>query len=118
MFFVKGAYAKLWNIEMKEKFAKGRITTSDKNKEGEYINSNWFATFVGKAKDKAEELEGNERINILSGKVTNVGYKQDDGTYKNFTGVTIFDFDVMESNGGGASKPEVETVGEEDLPFA
>lgn len=117
MFFLKNAYCKLWEVEMKEKYAKGRISTSDKNQNGEYINSNWFCTFVGKAKDKAEELEGTERLNILSGKVSNVGRKQDDGSYKNFTGVTIFDFEVMDGNNAPARDADVEVIGEEDLPF-
>ena len=117
MFFVKNAYCKLWEIEVLEKYAKGRISTSDKTKTGDYINSNWFATFVGKAKDKAEQLEGTERLNIITGKVSNVGRKQDDGNYKNFTGVTIFDFEVMDGNTATAHNANVETVGEEDLPF-
>ena len=42
----KGTYATVWKVEKNEKgFVKGRISTSEKNQDGEYINSNWFVSF-------------------------------------------------------------------------
>jgi len=41
-----GTYGTVWNVEQNEQgFVKGRITTSEKDKDGNYTNSSWFVTF-------------------------------------------------------------------------
>jgi hypothetical protein len=121
MFFIKDAFAKVWSIDKKEKFAKVRIGTSEKNQKGDYVNSTWFASFVGDAFKKIDELEIRDSIKILKGKVSNVSEKQDDGTYKNYLNVAVFDFENAnrdskndESEPDDDSAPAVE---DDDLPF-
>ena len=119
MFFIKDQFAKLWSVDLSGTYPKGRISTSEKDREGNYDKtktSNWFVTFFGDAKDKAGDLEGTERIKILSGKITNISKKQPDNTYKTWLNVIVFDFEVV---GGGSPKPKQEesVQDEEEFPF-
>jgi len=110
MFRVENAYATIWEVEDKGNFAKGRISTSEKNKEGKYVNSYWFATFVGKAKEPALALSAKDRIKITSGKINNTttGEGKDK---KSFVNVVIFDFENL-SNSQNESNDNFD-----DLPF-
>jgi single-stranded DNA-binding protein len=103
-FWIKDAFATVWEYEDKGKFTSVRISTSRKDKQDNFVNSNWFATFVGQAHEKIEGLADRSRIKILSGQVTNEARQQDDGTKKSFTNVVVFDFEELESSGGGSSK--------------
>ena len=121
MFFIKNAFATVWHVDkIEEKYAKVRIGTSDKKQDSSYENSNWFATFVGKAKDKVETLEPKDRITIVTGKVSNVGKKNEDGSYTNYLNVVVFDFlkQGEESEDDGLDKaPVIEEEESNDLPF-
>jgi hypothetical protein len=116
MIYFTDCNAKLWSINLEGRFPKSRITTSEKNQNDEWVNSDWFGTFMGGAKDKAKKLKGTERIKILKGKVTNPSKKMDDGSYKHYLNVSIFDFEVI----GSRSSPieqEQESVEESEFPF-
>lgn len=121
MISFKDAYATVWKTEEKGNVVKGRISTSEKDNrnEGQYINSSWFATFVGKAKDKALSLSEKDRIKILSGKVTNVMLGEGENK-KSFLNITIFDFDNL-TNPNGFSNNQSDgfyPIPEDDeLPF-
>jgi len=93
MFYINDAYATVWSVEDKGNYVKGRISTSEKNKEGKYVNSNWFVTFVGKAKEPALALSRMDRIKIISGKISNTtsGEGKDKKSYLN---VVVFDFEL------------------------
>jgi len=97
MFRIENAYATVWSVEDKGNYVKGRISTSEKNKEGKYVNSNWFVTFVGKAKEPALALSTKDRIKIISGKISNTttGEGEDKKSYLN---VVIFDFENMSNS--------------------
>ena len=94
MFIIRNGYATVWSVEDKGNFVRGRISTSEKNKDGKYINSNWFATFVGKAKEPALALSTKDRIKIISGKISNTttGEGKDKKSYLN---VVVFDFEPV-----------------------
>lgn len=114
MFLLKNAFATVWTVESKEKFTQARISTSEKEKDTDkYVNSNWTARFVGKAKDAAASLKEKDRITIVSGKVTNTMYEKD-GEKKSFLQVVIFDFTV--NDGSGNSTTSASTTSNE-LPF-
>jgi hypothetical protein len=121
MFWIKDAFATVWNVnKVEEKYTKIRIGTSEKDPKnpGKYINSNWFATFVGKAHEKAESLEPKDRIKILTGKVTNVGTKQDDGKWTSYLDVVVFDFEKRgETKPEDADMPPAIAGDSGDLPF-
>jgi len=97
MILFNNVYATVWEVEDKGNFVKGRISTSEKNKEGKYVNSYWFATFVGKAKETALTLSTKDRIKIISGKISNTttGEGKDKKSYVN---VTIFDFESLNNS--------------------
>ncbi len=129
-FNIKDTYAKVWSAEEKPKYVKAQISTSRKDQEGNFINSSWFANFVGKCVDKARGLERGTKIKITAGTIENK--KTDDG--KIYTNVTIFGFDLPDEEGGnepapkkpvngtGTKKPkaptyEVEDSEDDELPF-
>ena len=95
MIYFTNCYAKLWNLDSTGNYPRARISTSEKDQQGNYKNSSWFATFLGDAKQKTEMLNGNERIKILKGKVSNIGKKMEDGSYRNYLNVAIFDFELV-----------------------
>jgi len=110
MFIIRDGYATVWSVEDKGNFVRGRISTSEKDKDGKYINSNWFVTFVGKAKEPALALSAKDRIKITSGKISNTttGEGKDK---KSFVNVVIFDFENL-SNSQNESNDNFD-----DLPF-
>lgn len=116
MFYIKDAYATVWSVEDKGNYVKGRISTSEKDtrNEGQYINSNWFVTFVGNAKDKALNLSEKDRIKILSGKITNTATGEGNDK-KYFTNVTIFDFENLTNPNNNIQLPDDNL--EDSLPF-
>lgn len=97
MFRIENAYATVWSVEDKGNYVKGRISTSEKNKEGKYVNSNWFVTFVGKAKESALALSTKDRIKITSGKISNTTTGEGKNK-KTYTNVTIFEFENVNNN--------------------
>lgn len=99
-----GTYANVFDVEDKGNYVKAHISTSRKDQNDEYINSNWFAYFFGKAKDKAVDLEDKDRIFIMQGGVTCEKYEDDEGESKYFTSVKIFDFMPLGSNSSGTKK--------------
>lgn len=109
-----GTYANVFDVEDKGKYVKAHISTSRKDQNDEYINSNWFAYFFGKAKDKAAALEDKSRIFILQGGVTCEKFDDDDGDSKYFTSVKIFDFVTLETNSNTKKSTKKKKVDDED----
>jgi hypothetical protein len=128
----RATYMKVWATENKGKYVKAQVSTSRKDKEGQYINSSWFANFVGQCAGDAENLSRGESIKILSGQLEN--RKTEDG--KIYTNMTIFAFEPADgsgqSSGNSRSKPvnsrrtqnldvpparEDDDSSEDDLPF-
>ena len=99
-----GCYANVFDVEVKDNYVKAHLSTSRKDQNDEYINSNWFGYFFGKAKDKAAKLEDKSRIFIIQGGVTCEKYEDNEGESKYFTSVKVFDFVTLESNSGGSKK--------------
>ncbi len=90
-----------------DKYVKANISTSRKDQNDEYINSNWFGYFLGRAKDKAAKLNDGARIFIVSGGVTNEKFTDKNGDDKYFVSVKIFDFVILdnkEDESGGRKK--------------
>ena len=72
----------------------GRISTSEVDQNGERRYSNWFVTFVGKAREQAEAIAIESPIIIKRCKITNEGYKDESGNYKNMLNMTIFEVEL------------------------
>lgn len=96
MFYCSNAYGSVFNIEVEDKRVKGRLCTSDKNKDGDYISSFWNVVFVGGAYDLAKSLTDKCRVHINSCKISNEAYTTKDGKKSAWLQVTVFDFEKLE----------------------
>ena len=103
MILINKAYAKVFRVDVKEKYTSLTIGTSDKQQDGSYKNSNWNARLVGKAKDIA--VNEGDRIEIKSAKIENIYDKENK---KNWLNIIIFDFEV--SGGNGSSIPDWDDI--------
>lgn len=107
MFYCSNAYGTVFKVEVDERKVKARLSTSDKNKDGDYINSFWNAVFVGGAYDLAKSLSDKDRIHINKCKISNEDYTTKDGDKRSWLQVTIFDFEKLEhSSSNGDDKAE------------
>ena len=95
MIFVKDKiYAKVWKITKRdEKYLDVQMTTSEKDKEGNYVNSGWFPRLVGHAFNALKDtLTEGDRIIITKAKLSNERYTAPDGTTK-----SAFRFVILEA---------------------
>ena len=101
----RATYVKIWKIDPQPRYVKAQVSTSRKDKDGQYVNSSWFANFVGQCAGDAENLSRGDSIKVLSGNIENK--KTEDG--KIYTNVTIFAFEPADgsgqSSGNSRSKP-------------
>lgn len=110
-------FAKVWNVEAKDKYTDLRISTSEKvDKDGEvsYINSNWFVRALGKAHNQAKTFNKGDNVVITKAKLSNEPYEKD-GQKR-----SVFKFVVLEFESKEDTKaPEANSASdsEEDLPF-
>lgn len=127
MGFRKNAYSTVWSVEEgRGNTLKVRLSTSRKNRDGEYEQDfSGFCTFIGNAKAKAEKLKPKDRIKLGDVDVT-TWYNKEKGieyvTYK------VFDFELANGFGenavpAAAMKPQLEDgpedgdIEEDNLPF-
>ena len=108
IFTDKKIYAKVWKITRREeKYLDLRISTSEKDLEGNYINSTWFPRLIGHAfnslKDKVKE---GDRIVITKAKLTNESYEKDGVTKSAFKFLILeAEIDGQETNPAQAPAP-------------
>ena len=110
-------YSKIWKIDMKEKYADLRISTSEKiEKDGntDYINSNWFARAVGKAFNQLKDINEGDRVVITKAKLSNEQYEKD-GEKKSAFKFVVLEFESKEDT--KALENESADDSEENLPF-
>lgn len=90
-------YAKVWQVDKHEKYIDLQATTSEKDNEGNYINSGWFPRLIGHAfnslKDKIKE---GDRLIITKSKMTNERYIAQDGTKKSSFKFVILEAEIDE----------------------
>ncbi len=86
-------FAKVWKVEKAEKYLDLQVTTSEKDKEGNYINSGWFPRLIGHAFNALKDtIKEGDTIVITKCKITNERYKDDEGNTK-----SRFKFVVLEA---------------------
>lgn len=109
--FGVNAYATVWTIDREKNT--GKISTSNKNKEGGYwTDFNNSVAFVGKAKEKLADLSEKERIKITACGVVN---KLENGEFRKYPRYVIFDFEPLEPKNSQQSGGNVADDDEE--PF-
>ena len=69
-FNITGRFIKIWEVDVKEKMVLCDLSTSEKNKDGEWESSNYYKVkFVGKCFENAKSLKKGDTIEIISGKI-------------------------------------------------
>ena len=109
-------FAKVWNVEAKDKYTDLRISTSEKfEKDGktDYINSNWFARAVGKAHNQAKNLNKGDSVTITKAKLSNEPYEKD-GQKKSAFKFVILEFESKEET---KATSVADDDSDESLPF-
>lgn len=112
----KDQYATYWGTqEEKERYATVKISTGDKQQDGSYVNTNWFARFVGKAFEKLDQLENKDKIRI-TGKVSNPYNKE---TKKSYLNLVVFDFEFSDAAKKSTEKnnESEDDDSDEQMPF-
>ena len=116
---VSGRFCKVWDVEINDNgYAKVNLGTSRKDKEGNYINTNWWGVvFVGEAKEFGANLKKGDVIEIVSGQLENVYNKEKKVSYFN---MVVFEA-KMENQENKAPVKKIETVNidenEDEFPF-
>ena len=70
------------------------MSTSEKDKDGNYINSSWYARAIGHAANTLKDLKEKDRIVVTKSKITNEKYTAKDGTSKSATRVIILEAEI------------------------
>lgn len=116
--FFKDQWAKLWNVTAGDNYADLRITTSEKDKEGNYVNSTWFPRVWGDLAEQFKHMQAGDRFKIVNGKVSNLSKKMPDGKLRSFIEFRIFSIsDVTSKDGGEVQSNPVDGGGSEDMPY-
>jgi len=96
---ITGKFVSVFQAEEKPERAKNTVfanlSTSEKKEDGTYENMYWKAKFVGKAYEAAKELKDADKVNIISGLITNEYNKK---TEKTWVEVVVFEFEMSEKN--------------------
>ena len=92
-------YAKLWKVfdyEDDAKYADASIGTSEKNPDGEWVNSRWPARFIGHAFNKLKkgDFDEGDKLRIVQGKLSNESYQDADGNWKNALRMLVMDAEI------------------------
>ena len=82
----------IFDVVEEEKYVKANFSTAERDtrEEGKYNYMSWHARFVGKAFEKAKELQDKDRIMVTSAKLTN---RYDKEEHKLYVTLVVFDFE-------------------------
>ena len=99
-------YAKVWKVDKHEKYIDLQATTSEKDADGNYINSGWFPRLIGHAfnslKDKIKE---GDRLIITKSKMTNERYTAQDGSTKSAFKFVVLEAEIEEPRDSTSAAP-------------
>lgn len=88
-------YATVWEATLSEnkKYMDLRISTSEKDADGNWKNSNWFARVIGHALNSLKGVKREDRITITKSKFTNEPYEDAEGNKRSY-----FKFVIIEAS--------------------
>ena len=101
-----GTWATVFKPREQNGFVKAQLSTSEKDQEGNFTNSTWFASFSKNISEKAKKLQDKDRIIIKKGKLTNISKKNEDGSYTSYLNLNIYHFVLPEENGDYSAPSE------------
>lgn len=134
MFFIGDAdtRAKIWKIDVRDKYADVRISTSEKKRDGSgYVNSNWFARFVGHAFESVKQCVEGDAVILRQVKISNEPYEKDGERHSSLR-LAVFSFDRTDEDSTHVEHPKAksnksskpaskqkldEEDNEDDMPF-
>lgn len=108
-------YVKVWDVEIKDRYVSADLSTSKKEKDGTYTNSNYkFCKFVGGCLNDAKRLQKGDSITILKGAIGK--RKSKDG--KIWDEVVIFSFEPSEGSAKVSQDDGFTQIEDDsDIPF-
>lgn len=86
-------FVKVWNVAVNENYVTADLSTSRKEKDGNYTNSNYkFCKFIGSCLADAKNMQKGDTITILKGAIG----KRKDKDGKLWDNVLVFDFEITQ----------------------
>lgn len=118
-------YMKVWKLQSKnEKYMDIQGTTSEKDKDGNYINSSWYPRLIGAAfQTMKDTLKEGDRIVITKCKLSNEKYTAKDGTVKSAFRFLILEAEPEEAPAAKPAEPKAtqepaaQPASDDDLPW-
>lgn len=114
----KGFWAKVWKVENCGNYSQLQISTSKKNKDGNYVKDySGYVRLIGYAHNKANEISVGDSIKVSNFELTNNYSKERNVTYTN---VAIFEIDEVkkaEQPQQDSSWADMSKMNQEELPF-
>ena len=107
-------FAKVWKVTPAEKYLDLQISTSEKDQNGNYINSNWFPRAIGHAFNALKNIKEGDRITITKCKLSNEKYTAKDGTTKSAFRFVILEASAVETRDGDGGTPATAEGGAPD----
>lgn len=97
-------FAKVWKSTVSDngKYIDLQISTSEKDDEGNYKNSNWFPRAIGHAANTLKNAKREDRITITRCKFSNESYEDKDGNKKSSFRFLILEAEI--DNGDGSKQ--------------
>lgn len=124
MIFIKDKiYAKVWKVEKFDKYIDLQVTTSEKDKDGNYINSGWYPRLIGHAFNSLKDtIKEGDTIIFTKSKLSNERYVDNEGNKKSRFRFLVFEAESsepIESAPAVSTKQTTQTVAEnkEDSPW-
>lgn len=118
-------YMKVWKLQSKnEKYMDIQGTTSEKDKDGNYVNSSWYPRLIGAAfQTMKDTLKEGDRIVITKCKLSNEKYTAKDGTVKSAFRFLILEAEPEEAPATkpaepkATQEPSAQPASDDDLPW-
>lgn len=99
-------YAKVWKVDKHEKYIDLQATTSEKDTDGNYINSGWFPRLIGHAFNSLnDKIKEGDRLIITKSKMTNERYTAQDGSTKSAFKFVVLEAEIEEPKDSAPAAP-------------
>lgn len=124
MIFVKDKiYAKVWKVEKFDKYIDLQATTSEKDKDGNYINSGWYPRLIGHAFNSLKDtIKEGDTIVFTKSKLSNERYVDNEGNKKSRFRFLVFEAEPSDSADSTPTTPsetkaQTPSENKEDSPW-
>lgn len=121
MIFLKDTkiYARVWKVEKFEKYLELKISTSEKNRDGQAVYSDWYPRVIGHAfnaiKDSVKE---GDTLIITQGKFSNEKYVNKEGNERRAFRFLILDAEIKDAVSDSADTTQsAKETGGDDCPW-